>query len=34
LARTPGVSGAHLIATQNLSTICQAIDQAGLGPAK
>lgn len=33
LAQTPGVSGAHLIATQNLSTICQAIDAAGLGPA-
>lgn len=33
LAQTPGVSGAHLIATQNLSTICQAIDWAGLGPA-
>jgi methylenetetrahydrofolate reductase (NADPH) len=32
LARTPGVSGAHLVATQNLATICRAIEQAGLGP--
>jgi 5,10-methylenetetrahydrofolate reductase len=32
LARTPGVSGAHLIATQNLVSICQAIDLAGLVP--
>lgn len=32
LATIPGVSGAHLIATQNLSTICAAIEQAGWGP--
>jgi methylenetetrahydrofolate reductase (NADPH) len=32
LARTPGVSGAHLVATQNLGTICHAIELAGLGP--
>ncbi len=30
LAQTPGVSGAHLIATQNLSTICRAIELAGI----
>jgi methylenetetrahydrofolate reductase (NADPH) len=32
LSGIPGISGAHLVATQNLSTICAAIDQAGFGP--
>jgi methylenetetrahydrofolate reductase (NADPH) len=33
LATIPGISGAHLVATQNLPTICAAIEQAGYGPA-
>lgn len=33
LVHIPGVSGAHLVATQNLSSICSAIEQAGFGPA-
>lgn len=32
LAHIPGVSGAHLVATQNLSAICAAIEQSGFGP--
>ncbi len=32
LSEIPGVSGAHLVATQNISSICAAIDQAGFGP--
>jgi len=34
LATIPGISGAHLVATQNLSTICAAIELAGYGPAE
>jgi methylenetetrahydrofolate reductase (NADPH) len=30
LAQIPGISGAHLVATQNLASICTAIDQAGI----
>jgi len=33
LATIPGISGAHLVATQNLSTLCAAIELAGYGPA-
>lgn len=31
-AHIPGISGVHLVATQNLSTICAAIEGAGFGP--
>jgi len=30
LAEVPGISGAHLVATQNLASICSAIEQAGI----
>jgi len=30
LAEVPGISGAHLVATQNLASICTAIEQAGI----
>ena len=33
LALIPGVSGAHLVATQNLPAICAAIEKSGFGPA-
>jgi methylenetetrahydrofolate reductase (NADPH) len=32
LREIPGISGAHLVATQRIPTICEAIEKAGFGP--